>query len=65
MRSLMDLVSKESHRSLYYVIIIADGSLLNAEQLYVLAQLCIDFMYELHEFYAEVINNSIDGSYLY
>jgi hypothetical protein len=49
----MDLVSKESHRSLYYVIIIADGSLLNAEQLYVLAQLCIDFMYELHEFYAE------------
>ena len=35
---------------------VVDESQLNVEQLYVLGKLCIDFMYELHDYYSEVSN---------
>ena len=47
---------------LYYILSIEISDALSEDQLYVLAQLCVDFMYELHEFYAEVMDTSITQS---
>ena len=38
---------------------------LNIDQLYMLAHLCVDFMYELHEFYAEVTKLDLFNYLLY
>ncbi len=38
---------------------VTDESQLTVEQLYVLGKLCIDFMYELHDYYSEVSNTNL------
>ncbi len=42
-----------------FIVLLTDESQLTVEQLYVLGKLCIDFMYELHDYYSEVSNTNL------